>query len=152
MAGLFTGMEKATPGVGGIYLTEGIYDDLEILAIKSIVTRKGIGAFCVELKVHAASGAKALPIGTQGTWMVTADKESFLGNVRGFLQVASSEAMEKPVTLEEIDVAAAEMATSAANPFAGTRLRAQATGITTKKGAPFTKVEFYPKNPAALAK
>lgn len=146
MSGLFDGMETAVPGIGGVYLSEGLYGDLEILAIKSIENRKKVRGFCVELMVHSSTGENALMPGTKCAWMTMADKDSFLGAVRGFLQVAASEMNGSKVDLKDIDAEAAELAVSDENPFKGLRIRAQATNVKTKAGGDFTKVEWSPKS------
>lgn len=144
--GLFDGLETAVPGQGGVYLTEGLYSDLEILALKSIKNRKGINGFCAELLVHESSGPNALMPGTKCAWMTMQDKDSFLGAVRGFLRVTMSEMAKAPVPLAEIDKDTAEMAVSEENPFKGLRIKAQATNVLTKAKTNFTKVEWEPKS------
>lgn len=143
---LFDGMESAQPGMGGVYLTDGLYGDLEILALKSVRNRKQVNGFCAELMVHASTGPNALMPGTKCAWMSMEDKDSFLGSVRGFLQVAMSEMAGAKMDLKEIDKDAAELAVSDENPFKGVRIRAQATQVKTKAGGDFTKVEWSPKS------
>lgn len=143
---LFDGMETAVPGIGGVYLSAGLYPDLEVLAVKSIKNRKGTAGFCVELMVHESSGPAALPKGTKCAWMTMADKDSFLGSVRGFLHMAMSELAGAALELKEIDTATADMAVAEENPLKGIRMSAQATQVKTKAGKDFTKVEWSPKN------
>lgn len=143
---LFDGMENAEPGKGGVYLSEGVYPDLEVLAIKTIENRKKIRMFCVELLVHKSEGPKAMPIGTKCAWMVKSTSDQFLGTVRDFLRHSASELYKKEFPLSEIDGPTAELATGDTQPFAGVHLKAQATQIEIKsnKGNYFTKVQWSP--------
>lgn len=144
--GLFDGMSEAVPGQGGVYLTEGLYPDLEVLAFKSIKSRKGINGFVAEVLVHESSGPNALMPGTKAAWMSMADKDSFLGSVRGILHMATIELGGAVIPLAEIDAATAELAVSEANPYKGVHLKAQATNVLTKAKTNFTKVEWSPKS------
>lgn len=144
--GLFDGMETAQPGQGGVYLTEGLYPDLEVLAFKSIKSRKGINGFVAEVLVHESSGPNALMPGTKAAWMSMADKDSFLGAVRGILHMATIELGGAVLPIEEIDAATAELAVSDQNPYKGVHLKAQATNVLTKAKTTFTKVEWAPKS------
>lgn len=143
---LYDGIEDAQPGIGGVYLSDGLYGDLEILALKSIKNRKNIHGFCAELMVHASTGQNALMPGTKCAWMTMANRDSFLGDVRGFLRMAMSEMAGSKIELKDIDRDAAELATSDENPLKGIHIKAQATQVKTRAGGDFTKVEWSPKS------
>lgn len=155
--GLFQGVENAIPSNGGVYITEGIYPDIEVLGHKVIVSRKKETMFVLEGLVHASSGPKALQPGTKFAWMLKANNDAFLGNVRAHAKACAEALYKEAVPLADVDESACELMVSPEQPFKGVRLKAQATNIQTKAMTPFTKVEWDPRDslrdaPATTAK
>jgi hypothetical protein len=140
--GLFRGVEEAKFNEGGIWFLDGNYL-VKVDVVKVGETRKKVDFFVVEHTICWSDNPQRKK-GTQCSWMATADKDAFLGNVKHFCSVASETPMDE-VTEEGI-----EMIVSEENPLAGTILRVQATTIKTKAGGDFTKVIYKHINEADI--
>lgn len=140
--GMFSGMGETDPSVGGIYITEGNYTDIEILAVKTINTRKNGRAFCIETMVHQSAGEKAIKPGIKCSQMFMEKQDSFKANVKAFLIAAFSQKIGRQSTKEEVGEKEAAWATSKDQPLAGLHLKAQAVNIKTQKGNDFTRVDW----------
>jgi hypothetical protein len=121
----------------GNYVKPGRYL-VEVLKVKEGTMRppKSIGFFVVEMKVHETSDAKEHPLRSTMTWMSTADKDAFLGNVKHFIASAGN------VTEDEVGIEMCKYAVSEENPLAGIYLQVDAVAIKTKADKDFTKVKF----------
>ncbi len=121
----------------GNYVKPGRYS-VEVLKVKEGNMRppKSTGFFVVELKVLETTDAKEHPLKSTMTWMCTADKDAFLGNVKHFVGAAGN-LPDTDVTLEMCKMAVGED-----NPLAGVYLQVDAVGIKTREGKDFTKVKF----------
>ncbi len=158
--GLFAGVENAQSFSSGAYIPEGVYEDVEILAIKPIITRKKERAVVVECQIIAdGKGPGAMPAGSKGSAMYMLRYDSFLANMRDIAQACASEMFvgvldEKTgklkfpdgVPLSEIDEETCDSMCSPDQPFRGVHLRVQATTIKTKAGNPFTRYDWEPKS------
>lgn len=141
--GMFDGIETARVSEGGVYFKPGVYL-AKILACKAIRDRKGVGTFVAECELLESS-EPSLPKGTLCSWVVKLDKEPALGNIKGFV-AAALDADPKAVKAENV-----EQVCSEGNPLKGTILRVSAQNITTKAGAPFTKVTWMPQDEPVIA-
>jgi len=144
--GLFSGIEDAKEYAGGVYLSEGVYNDLEIVGVKTLITRKKEEMFCVEVLVHESVGPKAVMPGVKAAWMCNKKHDAFLGNVLSFMRPCASEKYQQPVQTGDISEEDMELAVSSENPYAGTHMKAVAVNIKTRSGGDFTKVEWQPKS------
>ena len=143
--GLFSGIKEAKEYAGGVYLTEGVYNDLEVLSVKTLTTCKGESMFCVEVKVHDSQGPKAVMPGVTAAWMCNKKHDGFLGNVLSFMRPCASEKYQQQIEAGSIAEEDMDAAVSSENPYAGTHMKATAVNIKTKAGGDFTKVEWQPK-------
>jgi len=134
--GLFTGIEKANPSEGGVYIVPGNYT-VEVQKVKTGKTRANRNFFVVECKV-LESDVALRPRGIDVSWMVMLDQDSALGNIKQFCATATGSEME------DIDEAGVEAVVGDDNPLKGTKLQIQATNIVTKAGRDFTKVRWFP--------
>lgn len=133
--GIFSGIDKATPSEGGVYLLPGQYV-VEIVKCKSGTTRKKLDFFLSELRVLQSSNPER-PVGSLCTWFVGIMPDTgALGNIKRFLAIAND------VEDADVDDAGAEMAVSDTNPLAGTLLRADAVNVKTRAGGDFTRVSW----------
>ncbi len=97
---------------------------------------KNTGFFVVELKVLESSDLKEHPIHSTMTWMSTADKDAFIGNVKHFVASAAN------IPIEQVDKPTLIDAVSEDNPLAGVILQVDAVPIKTRADKDFTKVKF----------
>lgn len=154
--GFFDEFDSAPVGFGRNYLGEGDYT-LEVREIKEIKpdeSKQGKHSFVASMRVLAASGATATPVGGEASWVqsiplrVTAAdpkaKERALGTIKQFLTacLGSAEAFEGDDAPKASDVY--QMATSAAQPFTGATIRARVRTKVTKNGNDFSVHTFYP--------
>lgn len=158
--GLFAGVETAQSFSSGAYIPEGVYEDVEILAIKPIITRKKERAVVIETQIIVdGKGPGAMPAGSKGSAMYMLRYDSFLANMRDIARVCASEmyagALDEKtgklkfpdgVPLSEIDEATCDAMCSPDQPFKGVHVRLQATTIKTKQGNPFTRYDWEPKS------
>lgn len=132
--GMFKGVESARVPEGGVYFQPGVYL-AKVLACKGFSNRRQIGTFVVECELLESS-EPSLPAGSLVSQVITLDKESALGNIKGFIAAAMNDRAEN-VTEEMCDMVA-----SAGNPLKGTVLRVSASNIKTKAGKDFTKLTW----------
>jgi hypothetical protein len=121
----------------GNYVKPGTYQ-VEVMKVKEGTMRapKNTGFFVAEMKVMESSDTKAHPIGSTMTWMSTADKDAFLGNVKHFVG-AAAQIPQDDVSLDDL-----KMSVSEANPLGGVILQVDAITIKTKAEKDFTKCRF----------
>lgn len=134
---VFAGIGKVKASEGGVYVIPGVYA-CEIQALKAGKARDGIPFFVAELLITESDNAQR-PVGSMMSWMVKLSPlylETALGNIKGFLSVVAD------LPQSDIDEGGVEAAVSAANPFAGHKIRCSATEITTRAKKPFTKVTW----------
>lgn len=144
--GLFDGIENAKPTEGGVFLREGVYEEIEILGIKVGRTRKGRDFFVVEGKILKATGPQANPVGSQASWMEMLDRDNALGSVRAFVAALCG------CELDEVDEKAVSALVSKDQPGVGGVIKAEASMVKTRAGGDFTKVRWtHVKPPPALA-
>lgn len=132
--GIFSGMKDAKKQVGGVYFKKGVYV-VEVKAVKTGKTRKGVIFFVVECKILESDNPERTP-GMSVSWMVTADKDAFLSNVRGFVAEATDVDFE---TVDEVD---AEAVCATDNPLEGLIISAEAVDVPTKAGSNYTRVTW----------
>lgn len=136
---IFGGIKDAKASGASAYLVPGVFL-FEVLALKTGKARDGRNFFVAEFKTLESS-APERPVGSVQSWMVMLDArymETALGNIKTFISVLT----ETPV--HEVDEAGVEMAVSADNPCAGSRIRCSAVDIKTKGGKDFTKPTWLP--------
>lgn len=131
--GTFAGIKNAKTTLGGIYYQDGKYVS-RILAVKSDKNRKGIAYFVVEARI-ITSTCDQRPPGMKVSWVVTADKDAFLGNVKQFAAEAND------VHEDEVDEAGIDaMTDEKQNPLFGTYIACAAATVGTKAGGKYTRV------------
>ena len=142
---LFKGIEEAKVSEGGSFLTEGIYPELEIVEFKAGQSRKREDFVVVKCKVVQSTGPSAAPVGALVDWMVMLRWDGALGHVKGFLAAACG------IDVSEVDEAGTEAAIGEEQPLRGMKISAEARNVVTKSGGTYTKVRWYPHDPAAVA-
>lgn len=142
--GAFSQIRNAKGSGSGLYLTEGQHD-LEILAVKQRQGWNGT-SFIVEFKILEST---TMPTGSRPSYVVKLDPKDpvkldlQLTDIKEFIAAATG---MNPGEVDEPDV---EEATSAANPLAGTRIKAISQNRPTKKpGAFFTKHSWISCEPS----
>lgn len=139
--GLFTGMNEAVVGAGGIYFLEGGYT-VEILKAFTMRSRKKEDLFIVECKILESTNEKR-PAGGKASWCVKLSQDAALGNIKGFIAAANGiDPNDDDRVNEEVTEDAVEFAVSNDNPLAGVTVDLTCTEITTRAGNPFTKHEW----------
>ncbi len=146
---VFDDIVKAEATKGGLYFTQGTYEDLEILGVKLIKARSGPDLFIVETLVIKSSGGytdeevkavptrkKVVPVGMKPAWTVKMSLDNALGDVKEFI----AKAFNIPTT--DVDPAGAKLAVSDSQPLRGYHMKALMFDITTKKGGNFTRAEW----------
>lgn len=139
---VFAGVEKATVNNGGVYLLAGSYE-LSINATKLGTTRQGDKFFVAEMTILSSTNPER-PAGSKVSWMTMRRFDSFLSNVKGFVCAAMN------VPEQEINEEVCNMVVGEDQPLVGQKLQAQAIDTVTKKGAPFTKTQFFAAGSAAI--
>jgi hypothetical protein len=136
--GLFGKIKDAKSTGGGIYFEPGTYA-LECRKNAVITTREGRPAFVAEFTILESTNDKR-PVGTSVSYMVMLDKyqETALGNVKQYVAALFD------LPEEGVDEAGVEALIAGSNPGSGVKVRATASLTKTKKGADFTKVQFFP--------
>lgn len=121
----------------GNYISPGTYL-VEVLKFKEGQMRppKKTDFVVAEMKVLESSDLVKHPLKSTVTWMATADKDAFIGNVKHFVAAASN-VDEKEITLKEL-----KEATGEDNPLQGVLLRVNAKNVKTKADKDFTHVQF----------
>ena len=134
MAGLFSGIEKASYSEGGVYLLPGNYI-LEVMELKSGTSRQKVDFFVAECRVLQSTNSDRRPGTIVSYWVGLKVDTPALSDVRRFIAVCGE------CEDTDVDATAAEMAVSDEQPFKGRVLRAAATNIITAKAKrDFTKV------------
>lgn len=131
--GAFSGIKNAKTTIGGIYFLDGKYR-VKVLAVKSDKNRKGITYFVVECLILSSTCAER-SVGMKVSWVVTADKDAFLGNVKQFAAECNDVDEE---SIDEADIDA--MTDEKQNPAAGTIMDCTAATVPTKAGGKYTRV------------
>lgn len=132
--GVFGGIKDAKKQAGGVYFKKGVYV-VEVKAVKTGKTRKNVIFFVVECKIIESDNPER-SAGMSVSWMVTADKDAFLSNVRGFVAEATD------VDFESVDEPDAEAVCSQDNPLEGLIIKAEAVDVPTKAGGTYTRVTW----------
>lgn len=132
---------EAPTGYGRNYLPPGVDDDVTIVKIGEVLPKdsfRGEHSFFVEMTWR----------GTPYSWVqkipekdgVQKERTRALATIKGFLAAALG-----PDEFEKANHAEVyRLATSAANPFAGTRVHVRTTEKTTKAGKPWTRHDWSP--------
>lgn len=147
--GIFSGINTARPSDGGVYLGPGAFL-LKVIALKQGRSRKKKDFFVAEFEILESTN-KEFPVGSTASWMVTIDRDDEdtidmrLGDIKKFCSVLSR------APLSEVDEAAVEMLTSAANPAADWLVRGSGTNKKTRAGGDFTKFVWMPVDAAQAA-
>ena len=144
--GLFGGVKGQRGTQGGVYIDPGAFL-LRVNQVKTFGTRQNAGAFCVETTILecsklATQGKHKLHVGGDVSWMVTDDKEPFLGNVNDYCCAANSILLDEPVDADDIDEEDVEFIVGEQNPHAGLIIGCVGYNKPTKKGKDFTRVKW----------
>ncbi len=154
-AGVFDKIREAEASKGGLYFSQGVYEDLEILGVKLIKARSGPDLFIVETLVIKSSGGytdaeiaadpkrgtidakrKVIGAGMKPAWTVKMSLDNALGDIKVF----TARAFNIPET--DVDPAGMAAVISDAQPLKGYHLSAVMFDITTKKGGNFTRADW----------
>jgi hypothetical protein len=140
---IFSGITNATASKQGRYIRPGKHD-LRIKEIKSFESAKKAGRwfFCVEAEVldyrpAATVDSAEYESGDTVTWLVDMDQASALDNIKGF-----TIALLPDVPSSDIDESMMEELIGSDQPAKGVRVCCDAVEITTRRGTPFTKVNW----------
>jgi hypothetical protein len=137
MGDLFDGIEKAEQFKQAVYLRPGLYEDLEILEVKTDRTRKDQAFFAVEFQVIKSSGEGANPPGSKCSLMTLKAWDGFLKDVRTWCAAMYG------VEFEKVDGPSVRLTTTKAQPLKGAHVRIEAWNKTTKKNeADFTQSKW----------
>lgn len=146
--GLFTGVEDAKVGQGGVYFLAGKYL-VEVVKCFAMSSRKREDLFIVECMIHESNNAER-PAGTTASWIVNFKHDAALGNIKGFIAACNGiDPSDEAKVNEEVNEEVCEYAVDDDNPLAGTTLQVTATQITTRDGGPFTLHSWEPVAAAA---
>lgn len=141
--GLFSGINQAQVGQGGVYFLEGLYS-VEVLKVFTMTSRKREDLFIAECKVLESDNPERKP-GMRASWIVNLKQDAALGNIKGFIAACNGiHPSDEDEVNEEVTEEAVEYAVSDDNPLKGTVLGLQAVGITTRAGTPFTLHKWSP--------
>lgn len=135
MSSEFEGIEQAQVSQKLPNVQPGQYV-FEVEALKIVATRTKGKMFIAEFKVVESTGALANAPGTKCSNVIKMSLESALGNIKGIAAAVLDEP-EKMITSKTVDGLVSE-----ANPAKGTKVRADASTITTRAGNPFTLLKF----------
>ena len=150
--GHFSTMAGSNPTQGGIYFNAGFNYDIEIVAVKMVLSRKNQDLYCVECKVLSSDDPERGP-GSTPAWMPNMTNESSMGNIKGFLAAcngvdpndqAAVKAAFTDANGQDLSEAVAELSVSEDNPLAGTILKLRTENKLTKAGNPFTLHFWHP--------
>ncbi len=139
---VFSGIASTSPTRSGRYIQPGQH----VLTVREIKLfessqKQGRFFFCVEADVDsyvpAPDAEASYAAGSVVSWLVDMDQPSSLSNVKGFAM-----ALLPDVPEENIDESAMESLVSADQPARGITVSADAVQITTRRGTPFTKVNW----------
>ena len=141
---IFDGISDVSVSRSGRYIEPGFHN-LTVREIKKFESSKKEGQwfFCVEFDVDEYRPSPTIehPAYSPGqivTWLVNLERgETALRNIRGF-----AEALLPDVGPGDIDPAAMDKLCESDQVARGIRIQADAVGITTSRGNPFTKVNW----------
>ena len=132
--GVFTGIEDAKVGAGGVYFLEGLYK-VEIKKVLTLLSRKKEQLFIVEAAILESDNPNRKK-GTGASWVVNLKQDAALGNIKGFLRAANGEdPHDEDVVVTEEEV---EFACSEENPLAGVVMGLECVATKTRAGGDFT--------------
>lgn len=114
----------------------------EIIDFKEGESRKGREFVVVEMKTVDSDNLERHPVGSERSWMQMTDTDTAAKNIRGFLCRALN-VPDSALTDEMIDKAFEPKASTGKSPLASLRIGVNAREITTRRGNPFTIVDFY---------
>lgn len=147
--GLFSGIGGAKVGVGGAYFSAGQYI-VRLKLVKIVQSRKHEDLYTVETIVKSSNNPD-IKVGELRTWQTNAKRDSFLGNVKGFLaacngvdpsnEVQVAELFPNP---EEAEAAAEFSVDEKENPLGGIWLNLSCVLKKTKAGGDFTVHNWMP--------
>lgn len=141
--GLFSGIEEAKVGAGGVYFLEGNYK-VEVVKVFAMKSRKKDDLFIVETKILDSDNPKR-KAGTSCSWVVNLKQEAALGNIKGFIAAANEiDPADADKVNEEVNEEAVEFACSEANPLVGVLLDLECVEIKTRANKDFTLHKWSP--------
>ena len=141
--GLFTGIEDAQVGQGGVYFLEGKYL-VEIVKVMTLNSRKKEDLFIVEAKILKSSNPER-KVGITASWIVNLKHDAALGNIKGFVAAANGiSPSDKEEVDRNVDEEAVEYACSEDNPLAGVQLDLECVQIKTREKRDFTLHKWNP--------
>jgi hypothetical protein len=141
--GIFSGVREAKVTEGGRYIEPGNYI-VEIQRCKEGETRKKVEFFVAECRILESDNSNMKP-GEEASWMVTADKDATVGNLKHFAMATTG------CTEDEVDEAGLKEIVSERNPLAGLKMRVYAYNKPTQAGKPFTRVKWIAYDGKSLA-
>ena len=128
--GMFSAVQGASVNGGGIYFKAGRYK-VEILAVKSILSRKNENLFVVETEIKESDCADLRP-NTKCSQVINLSKhDSAPGNIKAFVAAA----LDISPTSEEVNwEELCDAACTEANPLKGTMMNLICANTKTKAG------------------
>jgi hypothetical protein len=123
------------------YVTPGRYL-FQIIDFKEGENRKGREFVVVEMSIVDCDDLSNHPVGSERSWLQMTDTDTAAKNIRGFLSRALN-VPDASLTDEMIDKAFDPREDTGKSPLAGLNIGVNAREITTRKGNPFTIVDFY---------
>jgi len=123
------------------YVTPGRYL-FQIIDFKEGENRKGREFVVVEMSVVDSDGLDRHPVGSERSWLQMTDTDTAAKNIRGFLSRALN-VPDSALTDEMIDKAFEPKKATGKSPLSGLKIGVNAREITTRRGNPFTVVDFY---------
>ena len=123
------------------YVTPGRYL-FQVIDFKEGENRKGREFVVVEMSVIDSDNPERHPAGSERSWLQMTDTDTAAKNIRGFLCRALN-VPDASLTDEMIDKAFDPKASTGKSPLAGLKIGVNAREITTRRGNPFTVVDFY---------
>jgi len=137
--GIFDGVAEASPTRLSNYFKPGHYL-WRIERVKEAVTRKGIPYFvaeCVCAHVFDDADGKGHRVREEASWLITADKDAFKGNLKSFLMGASG-CTEQQISESKPEDLAEVVGDS--QPLAGVIVETLNVDFPTRAGGVFTRV------------
>jgi hypothetical protein len=114
----------------------------EIIDFKEGANRKGREFVVVEMSVIASDNEERHPKGAERSWLQMTDTDVAAKNIRGFLCRALN-VPDAALTDTMIDKAFEPKKATGKSPLASLRIGVNAREITTRRGNPFTVVDFH---------
>ena len=141
--GLFSGIESAKVGAGGVYFLAGLYK-VRIVKVTTINSRKKDDLFIVEAKI-LESDNKDRKVGSSCSWVVNLKQDAALGNIKGFVAAANGiDPTDEDTVNKEVTEEAVEYVCSDDNPLKDVELNLECTAIKTRAGGDFTLHKWSP--------